>query len=70
VLPLFYPVWFRLCRVRGMLLAGTCQIEATPGMGTTVFLRAPLTEAFPRSESINKLRFVWCDHRLGKTLGD
>jgi two-component system sensor histidine kinase UhpB len=28
-------------------VAGTCQIEATPGMGTTVFLRAPLTEAFP-----------------------
>jgi PAS domain S-box-containing protein len=28
-------------------VTGTCQIEATPGMGTTVFLRAPLTEAFP-----------------------
>ena len=28
-------------------VAGTCQIEATPGMGTTVFLRVPLTEAFP-----------------------
>ncbi len=28
-------------------VAGSCQIEATPGMGTTVFLRVPLTEAFP-----------------------
>lgn len=27
-------------------VAGTCQIEATPGMGTTVFLRVPLREAF------------------------
>lgn len=29
------------------LLGGTCQLESTPGVGTTMFCRVPLPEAFP-----------------------
>ncbi|MGH8609133.1 MAG: PAS domain-containing sensor histidine kinase [Gammaproteobacteria bacterium] len=31
------------------LLGGTCQLESTPGIGTTMFCRVPLPEAFPSS---------------------